>query len=64
MVDNLLEAAGLVHRTIDGRRHLCRLDAAPLADAFGWFRFYERFWNDRLDTLESLFDETHEKEEK
>jgi DNA-binding transcriptional ArsR family regulator len=59
----VLEGAGLVQRTIDGQRHLCRLDAAPLADAFGWLRFYERFWSGRLDMLESLLDET-QKEKK
>ncbi len=51
----VLERAGLVHRTVKGRRHVCRLDASPLASAYTWLRFYERYWNDRLDTLESLF---------
>jgi hypothetical protein len=43
-----------VTRTIQGRTHLCRLQAARLAEANEWLRRYERFWNDRLDTLESL----------
>jgi DNA-binding transcriptional ArsR family regulator len=51
----VLEGAGLVRRTVDGRRHVCRLDAAPLASAAGWLRFYERFWAGRLDALEDLF---------
>src|SRR3954454_22870916 len=50
----VLENAGLVTRTIQGRTHLCRLQAARLAEANEWLRRYERFWNDRLDTLESL----------
>jgi DNA-binding transcriptional ArsR family regulator len=50
----VLENAGLVTRTIQGRSHLCRLQAARLAEANEWLRRYERFWNDRLDTLESL----------
>ena len=29
----VLERAGLVRRTVDGRRHVCRLDAGPLASA-------------------------------
>jgi DNA-binding transcriptional ArsR family regulator len=52
---NVLERAGLVQRTVDGRRHLCRLDAAPLASASQWLRFYERYWTERLDALEELF---------
>lgn len=51
----VLERAGLVQRTVDGRRHVCRLDAAPLASAAHWLRFYERYWTERLDALEELF---------
>jgi DNA-binding transcriptional ArsR family regulator len=50
----VLERAGLVHRTVDGRRHVCRLEPGPLASAAAWLRFYERFWNERLDALEGL----------
>jgi DNA-binding transcriptional ArsR family regulator len=50
----VLERAGLVRRTVDGRRHVCRLEAQPLASAADWLRFYERFWSDRLDALEDL----------
>lgn len=50
----VLERAGLVHRTVEGRRHVCRLEAGPLASAAGWLRFYERFWSERLDALETL----------
>jgi DNA-binding transcriptional ArsR family regulator len=51
----VLERAGLIHRTIDGRRHICRLEAGPLASAQAWLAFYERHWRDRLDALEDLF---------
>jgi hypothetical protein len=30
------------------------LQAARLAEAEAWLRRYERFWNEKLDTLESL----------
>jgi DNA-binding transcriptional ArsR family regulator len=49
-----LEGAGLIRRQVQGRTHICRLDAGPLADANDWLRFYERFWNARLDGLERL----------
>jgi DNA-binding transcriptional ArsR family regulator len=51
----VLERAGLVRRTVEGRRHVCRLDARPLSSAADWLRFYERFWTARLDALEHLF---------
>ena len=50
----VLERAGLVDRTVDGRRHVCRLDALPLASAAAWLAFYERYWRERLDALGSL----------
>jgi DNA-binding transcriptional ArsR family regulator len=50
----VLERAGLVRRTVDGRRHLCRLEPGPLASADAWLRHYERFWTERLDALEAL----------
>ena len=50
----VLESAGLVTRTIRGRTHLCRLEAARLAEANAWLRRYARFWNENLDALESL----------
>jgi DNA-binding transcriptional ArsR family regulator len=54
----VLERAGLVDRTVDGRRHVCRLDALPLASAAAWLAFYEHHWRLRLDALESVFADT------
>jgi DNA-binding transcriptional ArsR family regulator len=48
----VLERAGLVHRAVRGRRHICRLEPDPLAGAHAWLKFYERFWTERLDALE------------
>ena len=53
----VLEGAGLVRRTVMGRRHVCRLDPRPLAGADEWLRFYEPYWNEHLDALDRLFDE-------
>ncbi len=46
-----LERAGLIERRVEGRTHTCRLAPAPLATAQDWLRFYERFWQERLDAL-------------
>jgi DNA-binding transcriptional ArsR family regulator len=51
----VLERVGLVQQTIDGRRHVCRLVAMPLAPASHWLQFYEGHWEERLDALEDLF---------
>jgi DNA-binding transcriptional ArsR family regulator len=52
----ILEAVGLVRRTVEGRRHVCRLEAGPLESAASWLQFYERHWNERLDALADLLD--------
>jgi DNA-binding transcriptional ArsR family regulator len=49
-----LESAGLIRREVQGRIHLCQLNAGPLAAADEWLAFYERFWHARLDRLEEL----------
>jgi DNA-binding transcriptional ArsR family regulator len=55
----VLERAGLVHLSVDGRRHVCRLEPVPLASASAWLRFYERYWRERLDALAGfLYGET------
>jgi len=50
----VLEGAGLIHREVRGRAHLCSLDPRPLESAYEWLSFYERFWTARLDVLDQL----------
>lgn len=52
----VLENAGLVHREVQGRTHLCSLDPGPMHAGMEWMRHYERFWNRRLDTLAELLE--------
>jgi DNA-binding transcriptional ArsR family regulator len=49
----VLEAAGLVRRTITGREHRLALEPSPLMSAAMWLESYRRFWDDRLDVLEA-----------
>jgi DNA-binding transcriptional ArsR family regulator len=56
----VLESAGLVGREIRGRTHYCRLRREALAEAEAWIAFYTRFWNTRLDALESALNQDHE----
>lgn len=48
----MLERAGLVHRSVNGREHVLSLNAAPLAAASKWIDHYEKFWDSRLAALE------------
>ena len=51
----VLERAGVVRRTVTGRRHLMRLEPQPLIGADHWLRFYERTWQEQLSALDSMF---------
>ena len=50
----ILERAGLVTRSVQGREHVLSLNAAPMAEAAAWMEFYRRFWEDRLAALEDF----------
>lgn len=47
----VLERAGLVTRTINGRVHQCALNALPLRNAGDWISYYQQFWEGSLDGL-------------
>lgn len=57
----VLEGAGLIARRRAGRRQMCTLKAAPLAEAQRWLRQWEKFWNVRLDRLEAIIERDKEK---
>src|SRR4029079_9542163 len=47
-----LEKAGLVRRRIEGRTHMCQLEAHRLAEAHDWLSFYERVSTMRVHAME------------
>jgi DNA-binding transcriptional ArsR family regulator len=47
----VLESAGLIERTKEGRVVSCELSAAPMKNAAAWMARYEKFWTERLDAL-------------
>src|SRR5215470_12648728 len=50
----VLEQAGLVERTIEGRVHRFRLCRAPLQDAGGWIARHQAFWTGAVEQLDRL----------
>src|SRR5688572_11398968 len=48
------EPAGRGRRRVQGRTHLCRLEARGLGDAHEWLSLYRRFWTERFDALDAL----------
>jgi len=47
----VLEAAGLIERSKEGRVVSCELSAAPMQQAAAWMSRYEKFWTEKLDSL-------------
>ena len=57
----VLEEAGLLEQTPDGRVRRCALKAAPLSAAFGWVVQYRLFWEDTLDAVARKVERTERK---
>jgi DNA-binding transcriptional ArsR family regulator len=47
----VLEQAGLIARTVEGRVHRCSLDPRGLREAGEWVDHYRQFWDDTLAAL-------------
>jgi DNA-binding transcriptional ArsR family regulator len=47
----VLEDAGLIARSKEGRVVSCELSAAPMQDAARWISRYQKFWTEQLDSL-------------
>ena len=58
----VLESAGLVARSKNGRVHRCRLEAAPMKSAAAWIEYYRQFWETQLDSLQRYLENSSKKE--
>ncbi len=57
----VLERAKLIERTVRGRTHICKLNPKGLSRVHKWLSYYERFWTQKLDALETLLAEEDNK---
>ncbi len=53
----VLERAHLIGRGRDAQWRPCRLEAAPLKDAFDWIDHYRQFWEQSFDRLDDYLRE-------
>ncbi len=60
----VLEKAGLVRRTRDGRLSRCGLDAAPMRDVAEWVERYRVFWESQLEALSRYLEHQKDRKEK
>ncbi len=53
----VLESAHLIRRQRRGSFQIVRLNPEPMRQAEEWLAFYEKFWDQRLDTLQAILEE-------
>src|SRR5882762_11683850 len=53
----VLERAGLIERTIEGRIHRFRLRQRTLKEAGGWIARHQAFWDGAVEQLDQLLPE-------
>ena len=53
----VLERAGLLTQEKDGRVRRCRLEALPMKEAVEWIAQYQRFWEDKLESLAAYLED-------
>ena len=58
----VLERAGLLNRTREGRVHRCSANLIPVMGAVKALVAYERFWSARFDDLERYLEEKDDNE--
>ena len=49
----VLEDAGLLERSREGRKRPCRIQPRALKDVSDWLEHYRRLWDERLDRLDA-----------
>jgi DNA-binding transcriptional ArsR family regulator len=55
---DVLEQAGLLARSKEGRVVTCRLEPEPMREADAWLAHYRQFWEARLDALDRYLQQT------
>ena len=52
----ILERSKLVTAEWKGRERYFTLNPEPVKQAMNWFKFYEKFWNDKLNSLKQFLE--------
>ncbi|MFV2056064.1 MAG: ArsR/SmtB family transcription factor [Thiohalomonadales bacterium] len=59
----VMEKAGLLHRSIEGRQHIFSLKTESLKEADSWLQRHLDFWQNSLDQLTRYLDANAENEQ-
>lgn len=53
----VLERAKLIHRRRDGNHLYLTVNGEAIRSADQWMKYYQRFWDSKLDSLQKLLEE-------
>ena len=56
----VLEQAGLIKRTRQGREYIILANPAPAEQARDWIAYYAQFWHEQMDAVEAYLKQTGE----
>ena len=59
----VLEGAGVVARTVEGRTHVLRLEPHALREVSDWLALHRSLWERKFAVVEQHLAETHERKE-
>jgi len=59
----VLEQAGVVSRTVEGRTHVLRLEPRTLREASAWLELHRPIWEAKFEAVERHLAETEAKQE-
>ena len=60
----VIERAGLIRRSVEGRIHRFRLESRPLRDSEVWIARHRQLWEGSLQRLDTLLTHLQQKEAK
>lgn len=60
----VLHNVGLVNISEQGRERYCELNSKGFDDIRAWLEYYDKFWREKLQNLESLLNRQSKKNEK
>ncbi|MFK7802041.1 MAG: ArsR/SmtB family transcription factor [Anaerolineae bacterium] len=58
----VLERAGLIEKTKQGRQYMIKANPTPAENARDWIAYYTRFWNEQFDAVDQYLTQNTELE--
>ena len=57
----ILTECGLVKINQNGRERYCRANSEPLKEVLNWVKYFDKFWDKKLNSLKNYVEEKNDK---